>query len=84
MSTRLDTTPKGLPAVIVGVRVLLRKWNVSFEEVIERKQRLEGAIKIGQYRLTSNGMKILQEQSGEKSDPLPLADISNRRTITLD
>ncbi len=66
MATRLNTVPKGLPAVVVGVRVLLKRWNVSFEEVIEWKQHVEGASKIGQYRLTSKGMKILQEQAVEQ------------------
>lgn len=72
LSTMLNTTPKGLPAVLVGVRVLLRRWNVPFEEVIERKKRLEGETKISQYRLTMKGMKVLQEQSGEKSEQIPL------------
>lgn len=77
MSTLLNTTPKGLPAVLVGVRVLLRKWNVPFDEVIERRKRLEGETKISQYRLTMSGMKILQEQSGEKSEQIPLMPIRN-------
>jgi len=84
MAARLGTTPKGLPAVVLGVRVLLRKWNVPFEEVIERKKRFEGQVEIRQYRLTSKGLKVLQEQDGEKSDQLPLADLTSRRMITLD
>lgn len=77
MSEMLDTTPKGLPAVLVGVRVLLRRWNVPFDEVIERRKRLEGETKISQYRLTMRGMKILQEQSGDKSEQIPLMPIRN-------
>lgn len=81
MSEMLDTTPKGLPAVLVGVRVLLRRWNVPFAEVIERRKRVEGETKISQYRLTLKGMKVLQDQSDEKSEQIPLVPI---RSIAME
>jgi hypothetical protein len=66
LAARLGTTPKGLPAVVMGVRVLFGKWGLMFEDVIEWRKRTDSEGVIRQYRLTITGLKQLQEQLQEK------------------
>ena len=66
LAKRLDTTAKGIPAIVVGIRVLFGKWGVQFEDMIEYKKKVDGETTVRQYRLTTNGLRVLQEQTGEK------------------
>lgn len=59
----LSTTSKGLPAIVVGIRVLFGKWGVKFEDAIEYTKRSDGETTVREYRLTTNGLRVLQEQT---------------------
>jgi hypothetical protein len=64
LAKRLGTTPKGLPAIVVGIRVLFRRWGVEFEDMIDWSKRVEGENIVRQYKLTRFGLETLNSQYG--------------------
>ncbi|MBS0150513.1 MAG: hypothetical protein JSR31_06195 [Nitrospira sp.] len=62
IAERLGTTPKGIPAVVVGIRVLFKRWGVEFEDMIEWSKRIDNENIVRQYRLTNTGLNILEDQ----------------------
>lgn len=66
LAHRLGTTAKGIPAVVLGVRVLIKRWGAKFEDIVEWRKISGDNKTVRQYRLTIDGLKMLQEKMGDK------------------
>lgn len=66
IAEKLNTTPRGLPAVVVGARVLFKRLGVKFEEMIEWSKRVENENIVRQYQLTRRGLDIIENQYSQE------------------